>query len=161
MRYFLIDRIDELKKFHYAKGTKAITLSDDCFEHHFPGQPIYPGAMLIEAMAQLGGALLEISLRDELPYCPRCVFSSVKAKFREFARPGDLLSLEAELVSRHEESAKVRSWVARRETRICEAELLYIFLRIDDPRLESSRRDFLDVITRYTKFISLDAPKSE
>jgi 3-hydroxymyristoyl/3-hydroxydecanoyl-(acyl carrier protein) dehydratase len=42
VRYFLIDRIDELKRFVYAKGRKCITLSDDCFKHHFPGQPVFP-----------------------------------------------------------------------------------------------------------------------
>jgi 3-hydroxymyristoyl/3-hydroxydecanoyl-(acyl carrier protein) dehydratase len=153
LRYFLIDRIDELKKFSYAVGTKAVTLTEDCFEQHFPGQPVYPGALLIEAMAQLGGALLEISLRDELDHCPRCVMSSVKAKFRDFTRPGDQLQLRAEVISRHDESAKVRVNGSCDGKRICEGELLYLFLRIEDPRLEESRSAFLDTVTRATRFV--------
>ena len=153
MRYLMIDRIDELKRFGYAIGTKAVALSEDCFEHHFPGQPVFPGALLIEAMAQLGGAMLELSLRDTLDYCPRCVLSTVKSKFREFVRPGDSIRFRAELVSRHEDSALVRAMGSRGEQSVCEAELIFVFLRLDDPRVESSRREFLDVITRGTKFI--------
>ena len=63
MRYFLIDRIDELQQFSYALGTRCISLTEDYFEHHFPEQPVYPRSPLIESIAQLGGALLELSLR--------------------------------------------------------------------------------------------------
>ena len=153
MRYFLVDRIDELKRFSYALGTKCISLSEECFDEHFPGQPVYPGSLLIETMAQLGGALLELSLREVLDHCPRCVLSSVKAKFRDFVRPGDTLALRAEVVSRHEESALVRATGLRGAERVCEAELLYVFMRIGDARLEASRNDFLDVLTRATRFV--------
>jgi 3-hydroxymyristoyl/3-hydroxydecanoyl-(acyl carrier protein) dehydratase len=153
VRYFLIDRIDELRKLSYAVGTKCISLSDDCFDQHFPGQPVYPGALLVEAMAQLGGALLEISLRETLDHCPRCVMSSVKAKFRDFARPGDVLTLRAEVVSQHDDSALVRATGRRGDDRICEAEILYVLLRIDDPRLQRAREEFLDTLTRSTRFV--------
>jgi 3-hydroxyacyl-[acyl-carrier-protein] dehydratase len=153
LRYFLIDRIDELKKFEYALGTKCVSLAEDCFEHHFPGQPVYPGALLIEAMAQLGGALLELSLRDENGHCPRCVMSTVKAKFRDFARPGDTLALRAEVRSRHEDSAMVHVDGRRGEDRVCEAELLFVLLVIDDPRLEASRNALLDDLTRGTRLV--------
>lgn len=153
MRFYLVDRIEELKKLEYAEGLKCISLADDAFEHHFPGQPVYPGALLIESLAQLGGALLEISLRDQLEYCPRCVLSKVEAKFRDFARPGDALRLRADIVSRHSDSALVRARALRGEARVCEAELMYVFLRIDDERLERSRRDYLDVLTRGTRFV--------
>lgn len=153
MRYFQIDRIDELQKFRYAIGRKAIALSEDVFEHHFPGQPVYPGALLLEAMAQLGGALLEISLRDERDHCPRCVLSSAKTKFRDFARPGDVIEFRADVLRCHEESGKVRVSGMRGAERVCEADILYVFLRLDDPRLEASRQDYLDILTRSTRFV--------
>ena len=153
MRYLLVDRIVELRPFGHATGVKCIALSEDAFEHHFPGQPVYPGALLIETLAQLGGALLELSLRDELSYCPRCVVSAVKAKFHKFVKPGDRLDLRADLVKRHDDSALVRAHGARDGERVCEAELLYILLRIDDPRLEAARRDYLEIITRETRIL--------
>jgi len=153
MRYFLIDRIEELEKFHHAVGVKAVSLSEDCFEQHFPGQPVYPGSLLIEGMAQLGGALLELSLRDVLDHCPRCVMSTVKAKFRDFTRPGDVITMRAEVLARREESARVKVVGTRGEDRVCEAEILYVFLRIEDPLLEASRNEFLDIVTRGTRFV--------
>jgi 3-hydroxymyristoyl/3-hydroxydecanoyl-(acyl carrier protein) dehydratase len=152
----MVDRIEELRRFDYAVGVKAISLSEDCFEHHFPGQPVYPGALLIESMAQLGGALLEISLREELDHCPRCVMSTVKAKFRDFVRPGDRITFRAEVLGRHDDDARVRVVGTRGATSdkpVCEAELLYLLLRIDDPALEASRNQFLDTITLGTRFV--------
>ena len=153
MRYLLVDRIEELKKHAYAVGTKCVTLSEDCFEHHFPGEPVYPGALLIEAMAQLGGLLLELSLRGEMDYQPRCVLSTVKAKFREIVRPGDALRLRADVVSCHEDSALVRVAGTREGKRVCHAEMIYVFLRVDDARLERSRQDYIDLVTRHTRFV--------
>jgi len=153
MRFFLVDLIEELKRFEYAVGTKCISLADDVFEHHFPGQPAYPGSLQIEAMAQLGGAFLELSLREELDYTPRCVMATVKAKFRDFVKPGDVLSLRAELQSRHEESAMVKVETRCEERLVSQAELLYMFLEVEDPRLQASRDDFLELLTRNTRFI--------
>ena len=153
MRYLLLDRIDELKKLEYAVGTKCVALSEDCFEHHFPGQPVYPGALLIESLAQLGGALLELSLRGTGDHQPRCVLSSVKARFHEFVRPGDALKLRAEVVSRHPDSALVRHLATRDGARVCQADIIYVFLRVDDPVLEAGRRQLLEVLTRTTRFI--------
>lgn len=148
MRYLQVDRIEELKKGEYATAVKCITLADDVFEHHFPGQPVYPGALLIESMAQLGGALIELSLRDGKPRAPRCVLSAVKAKFREFAKPGDALRLRAEVVSCHEDAALVRVATTCGERRICEAEVTYVLLDVDDAKLDASRRELLELLTR-------------
>jgi 3-hydroxymyristoyl/3-hydroxydecanoyl-(acyl carrier protein) dehydratase len=153
MRYFFVDRIEELKKGEYAVGTKCVSLSDDCFEHHYPTQPVYPGSMIIESMAQLGGALLELSLRETLDRCPRCVMSSVKTKFRKFARPGDRLSMRAEIRSLHEDSALVSVTVASDDNRLCEAEIIYVMVTVDDPVLEKSIEQYLAVLTRDTRIV--------
>ena len=153
MRYFLVDRIEEMKLFGYAVGRKCVSLSEDCFEQHFPGQPVYPGSLLIEALAQLGGALLELSLRQELDYCPRCAMSTVKAKFRDFVRPGDALDLRVDVLSRRTGSALVRAQASREARRVCEAEILFVYLRVDDAALEASRRQFLEIVTRATTIV--------
>ena len=153
MRYFQIDRIEEMKPFSYAVGTKCVSLAEDCFEHHFPGQPVYPGALLIESMAQLGGALMELSMRGHVTPLPRCAMSTVKAKFREFVRPGDALQLRADVVSHHDESALLRVTANRDGQKVCEAEILYLYLNVDDSALQASRDQFLDVLTRSTRVI--------
>jgi 3-hydroxymyristoyl/3-hydroxydecanoyl-(acyl carrier protein) dehydratase len=152
VRYQLVDRIEELRRGEWAVGVKCVSLSDDVFEHHFPGQPVYPGALLIESMAQLGGALLEVSLRADGESTPRCVLSAVKARLRDFARPGDRLVLRAEVLSCHTDAALVRVQVACGERRVCDGELTYVMVRVDDPRLEASRRELLDLLTRETIF---------
>jgi 3-hydroxyacyl-[acyl-carrier-protein] dehydratase len=152
VRFFLVDRIDRCKRFAFAEGTKCISLADDSFEHHFPGQPVYPGVLLVETMAQLGGALMELSLRKEGEPTPRCVLSKVEAKFRDFARPGDQLVVRADVVSHHQDSARVRASVLRDGQRLAEAELLYIYLRIDDPVLEASRQQYLSILTSRARF---------
>jgi 3-hydroxymyristoyl/3-hydroxydecanoyl-(acyl carrier protein) dehydratase len=153
MRFELVDRIDELSLGVYAKGVKCITLSEDVFEHHFPGHPVYPGSLLIESMAQLGGALLELSLRETLAFCPRCVLSMVKAKFREMVRPGDTLQMHAEVLSIHDRAAQVRCIGNCGKSVSCEADLTYVILQIDDPVLQASRDAFLKVITRDTRYV--------
>lgn len=152
MRFFLVDAITRMKRFSHAEGVKCISLADDCFEHHFPGQPVYPGSMLIETMAQLGGSLMELSLQKDEEPTPRCVLSKVEAKFRDFARPGDRLVIRAEVVSHHEDSARIRTVATRDERVLAEADLLYVILRIEDAALEASRRQYLSIITRATRF---------
>lgn len=149
----MVDRIDELKSKAYAVGRKCISLSDDVFEHHFPGQPIYPGALLVESMAQLGGAMLEISLRQEDSFTPRCVLAKVTAKFRDFAKPGDQLMMRVDVQSLREDSAMVNAVCSRQDKRVCQAEMMFVFLQVEDQALEDSRRSFLDLITRETRFV--------
>lgn len=153
MRFHLIDRIDELKKGEYAIGTKCVSLSDEVFDHHFPGQPLFPGSLLVEAMAQLGGALLELSLREQLDHCPRCVLSGVKAKFREPVHPGDALSFRAEIMATRDDSAQVRCVGTCGGKRVCDGEFLYMVVRLEDARLQAAREEFLDVTTRGTRII--------
>ncbi|MCK9459121.1 MAG: beta-hydroxyacyl-ACP dehydratase [Proteobacteria bacterium] len=153
MRYFFVDRIEELKKGEYAVGTKCISLGDDCFEHHYPTQPVYPGSLIIEAMAQLGGALIELTLREKTDRCPRCVMSSVKAKFRKFVRPGDRLSMRAEIRSLHEDSALIAVAVTSDDERICEAEFIYVLITVDDQALETSIQQYLAVLTQETRIV--------
>ena len=111
LEYFqLIDRIDALDV-----GERSITVAaqvpqhNTIFEGHFPGYPLMPGVLLIEAMAQTSGWLLIALLKFErMPF-----LASVKeAKMRSFVAPGDLLNIDASIV--HEGSgfaitaAKVR-----------------------------------------------------
>src|SRR5512147_1879548 len=91
MRYLLIDRITEWKKDEYIKGVKNVAMSEDFLEFHFPGNPIMPGVLLIEAMAQITG-WLEAASSDFREWF---LISKVhQCKFYGFALPGDQVEIE-------------------------------------------------------------------
>lgn len=93
----LIDRMIDIVPNASATGVKAVSMSEPFFAGHFPGQPIMPGVLIIEAMAQTAGALVMHSLKakagDKVVY-----FMSIdKARFRQRVIPGDLLLLPVKL----------------------------------------------------------------
>ena len=126
----LVDRIVELEPGVRALGYKNITFNEPVFTGHFPGNPLFPGVYMIEAMAQLGGAVVlepgEFSRKT--PY----LAGIDKAKFRRPVVPGDRLMMEVRLVKHKrnigwvEAEAKVEGQLA------CSAELMFSIA--SDPR---------------------------
>jgi UDP-3-O-[3-hydroxymyristoyl] N-acetylglucosamine deacetylase/3-hydroxyacyl-[acyl-carrier-protein] dehydratase len=94
--FLLIDRVIKLEGNRRAVGIKNVTINEEFFQGHYPGQPIMPGVLIIEAMAQLAGVLLVQKLEHtgKVPV----LLSIDKAKFRRAVLPGDQLILEAETV---------------------------------------------------------------
>lgn len=92
----LVDRVLEIEGFQRAVGLKNVTLNEPWFVGHYPEQPIMPGVLLVEAMAQLGGLLLlrKLELTGRLPV----LLSIDRVKFRRAVLPGDQVRLEAETV---------------------------------------------------------------
>jgi beta-hydroxyacyl-ACP dehydratase FabZ len=91
--FLLIDRIIELNPRERIVGIKQVTINESFFQGHFPGAPVMPGVLVIEAMAQCGAilALREIQDRDE----KLVLFTGIKeARFRRPVVPGDTLVLE-------------------------------------------------------------------
>lgn len=95
--FLLVDRIDEMEEGKRIVGTKNVTINEPFFQGHFPGHPIMPGVLIIEAMAQVGGVFALLSGdggSDKVTY-----FVGIdKAKFRRPVVPGDVLRFELELV---------------------------------------------------------------
>ncbi len=91
----LVDRIIECDGERNIVGLKNVTINEPYFQGHFPGNPVMPGVLQLEAMAQTAGILM-ISLAGDQKIVP--YFMAIdKAKFRKVVRPGDQLRIEVEL----------------------------------------------------------------
>ncbi|MGM0588310.1 MAG: 3-hydroxyacyl-ACP dehydratase FabZ [Bacteroidota bacterium] len=96
--FLLVDRVVEVEE-DRIQAYKNVTVNEDFFNGHFPGQPIMPGVLQIEALAQ-AGAVLMMKQKVDNPDDYLIVFSGIKnAKFRKPVVPGDQLQLEVEMVS--------------------------------------------------------------
>ena len=92
----LVDRVTELIPGKSAKGYKNVTINEPFFQGHFPGRPIMPGVLILEALAQLGAVIL---LGSEENKGRLALFTGIdKVRFRRQVVPGDQLQLEAELI---------------------------------------------------------------
>jgi 3-hydroxyacyl-[acyl-carrier-protein] dehydratase len=92
--FLLIDRLEDIVLGQSCTGVKAVTVGEHYFVGHFPGRPIMPGVLIIEAMAQTAGALVVKSMGASKPGNKMVYFMSVEsAKFRRPVLPGSLLRL--------------------------------------------------------------------
>lgn len=92
----LVDRITEIEPFQSATGIKNITMNEPQFRGHFPGNPIMPGVLILEAMAQVGGVAM---LYPEENRGKIALFGGMEhVKFKHPVVPGDQLVTKAELV---------------------------------------------------------------
>jgi 3-hydroxyacyl-[acyl-carrier-protein] dehydratase len=90
--FLLLDRITEIDGEKTIKGYKNVTANEEFFQGHFPGNPVMPGVLIIEAMAQLGAYLL---LRRWSPERRTAYFTTIeKARFKRAVVPGDRLDME-------------------------------------------------------------------
>lgn len=126
MRYLHVDRITELTP-DRARGVKCVSLSDDALADHFTGWPIYPGALVLEAMAQLAGAMLDHAVAAEL--ATAMLVGVDRARFRRQVVPGDQLALEADVEQRVEDGVRVRAAALVEGERVAEAVLSYVIAR--------------------------------
>jgi len=94
--FLLIDRVLELKRKESIVAIKNVTINEPFFNGHFPGLPIMPGVLIVEAIAQAGGALLLTEVEDRNDKL--MVFTGIeRARFRLPVSPGDQLRIEVEV----------------------------------------------------------------
>ena len=105
--FLLVDRILEIEEKKRIVGLKNVTINEPFFQGHFPGHPIMPGVLIIEAMAQVGGMLLMGSVDD--PESKVVYFMSLdNVKFRRPVKPGDQIRFELEIVQLRGAVCKMR-----------------------------------------------------
>ncbi len=98
--FLLIDRVTELVPGKYIKGFKNVTMNEPFFQGHFPGEPIMPGVLILESMAQLGILFAKKTAMDELSG-KLLVFAGMDGvRFRRPVVPGDRLEIELHMVKK-------------------------------------------------------------
>lgn len=120
--FLLVDRVTELEPGKRIVALKNVTINEPFFNGHFPGHPIMPGVLILEAMAQAGGMMVmnpEIDFKDKLVY-----FTGIdKVKFRKPVTPGDQLRFEIELLRARSTIFKMKGKAFVDSKLVCEAEL--------------------------------------
>lgn len=124
--FLMIDRVLELEYDKRAVGIKNVTINEEYFQGHWPDQPVMPGVLQIEAMAQLAGFLL--LRRSEAPKKLAYLFALDNVRLRKPVRPGDQLLIEVEAIRLKSRIAHVRARASVAGETVSEAEIKFMLV---------------------------------
>ena len=129
--FLFVDRIIEVNE-NKVIGLKNVTINEPFFQGHFPGHPIMPGVLIIEAMAQVGG-VGALNLKDNIGKL--AYFLSIdNAKFRKPVLPGDVLRIEVDLLKTKLSVMKVHAVAKVDGEVVTEADLMFAFVRPNEKK---------------------------
>ena len=123
--FLLVDKVLEYKSGNYITAIKNVTYNEPCFQGHFPKIPIFPGVLIIEAMAQTAALLGCISMEDEP--AAEAIYYLVgvdKARFKKTVHPGDQIILNAKFIKLRKNIWRFSATAIVDEKLVASAELL-------------------------------------
>ncbi len=121
--FLLVDRIIEIEEGKRALGIKNVTANEPFFQGHFPGNPIMPGVLMVEALAQVGAVCV---LSQEEYKGKLAVFAGVdKLRFKKQVTPGDQLRMEVELISMKKGIGKAKAVATVEEQIAVRGEIMF------------------------------------
>ena len=125
--FILIDRVLELVPDEKIIALKNVTINEPFFQGHFPGAPIMPGVLMVEAMAQAGGVLVSTSMPQEKQGALIYFMGMDKVKFRKPVVPGDQLVFEVKILKQRLKAVKMSGIATVDKKLVAEAELMATF----------------------------------
>jgi 3-hydroxyacyl-[acyl-carrier-protein] dehydratase len=122
MRWIWIDKFVEFESGRRAVSLKNVTLAEEHLHDHFPGYPVMPECLMIEAMAQTAGILVG----EAKKFQEKVILAKIKkAVFFDYVKPGDTIILEAQIDSIAPEAASTSGKITRSEKMIAEIDLMF------------------------------------
>jgi 3-hydroxyacyl-[acyl-carrier-protein] dehydratase len=121
--FLLIDRVVEMERKQRIVAIKNVTINEPQFQGHFPDYPIMPGVLMVEAIAQAGGALLLSEIPDR--ESKLMLFTSIEnARFRRPVTPGDQLRIEVTVLNWRSRAVKMRGDITVDGKLVCDATVM-------------------------------------
>ncbi|STX50545.1 (3R)-hydroxymyristoyl-ACP dehydratase [Legionella busanensis] len=123
--FILVDRVMEYKELDYLIAIKNVTINEPFFMGHFPGNPIMPGVMMLEALAQASAILSNLSRQPKEGHEFLYFFAGIdNAKFKQIVTPGDQLRLEVRLIGQKRDFWRMHGEAFVGDKLACSADLM-------------------------------------